>query len=170
MEDRFYSEFIGQSIHRMDENTFRIKSCMKELDENDVWLRANEHVNSVGNTILHLCGNIRQYVISSIGGKTDLRERDLEFSTTGGYTNAELIVKLFNTVDEAKVIITSASQENLERRCFVQGTSYSGIGIIVHVTEHFSYHTGQIILLTKLFKNMDMGFYSGIDLNQRNLP
>jgi uncharacterized damage-inducible protein DinB len=170
MEDRFYSEFIGQSIHRMDENTVRIKSCMKKLDEKDVWLRANEHVNSVGNTILHLCGNIRQYVISSIGGKIDLRERDLEFSTTGGYTNAELIVKLFNTVDEAKAIITSASQENLERRRFVQGTSYSGIGIIVHVTEHFSYHTGQIILLTKLFKNMDMGFYSGIDLNQRNLP
>jgi len=168
MEDNFYAQFIGQSIVRIDENTAKIHSCMKQLDEKEIWFRPNEHVNSVANTILHLCGNIRQYVISSMGGKTDIRERTLEFSTHSGYTNAELIIQLFETINEAKSIITLASRENLEKRRTVQGTSYSGIGIIIHITEHYSYHTGQIVLLTKLFKNADMGFYAGIDLNQKN--
>lgn len=169
MEFPFYREFIDQSVLFINENTVKIITCMKELDDKDVWLRPNEHVNSVGNTILHLCGNIRQYVISSLGGKLDQRNRESEFSTAGGFTNAELVVKLSETIEEAKSIIASAGQENLERRRIVQGTSYSGIGIIIHITEHYSYHTGQIILLTKLFKNLDMGFYAGIDLNTKNV-
>jgi hypothetical protein len=169
MEDNFYIEFAGQSMVRMDENTGKINSCIKELNEEEIWFHPNQHINSVGNMILHLCGNIRQYIISSMGGNADVRERDLEFSTTGGLTKAELFVKLFDTVEEARSVIASASRVNLERRRIVQGTSYSGIGIIIHVTEHYSYHTGQIILLTKLFKNMDMGFYTGINLNEKNL-
>jgi uncharacterized damage-inducible protein DinB len=170
MANNFYKEFISQSIIRIDENTVKVKSCMKALDENEIWFHPNAHVNSVGNTILHLCGNIRQYVISSIGGKTDIRERDLEFSTRGGSTNAELVLKLSETLEEAKSVIISATEENLLRQQVVQKTSYSGIGIIIHITEHYSYHTGQIILLTKLFKNMDMGFYAGKNLNARNSP
>ncbi len=170
MENNFYGEFISQTIVRIDENTVKIKSCMKELDDNEIWFHPNAHVNSVGNIILHLCGNIGQYVISSMGGKIDIRERDLEFSTRGGLTNAELVIKLSDIVEEAKSIIASASHENLQRRRIVQKTSYSGIGIIIHITEHYSYHTGQIILLTKLFKDMDMGFYAGKNLNERNLP
>jgi uncharacterized damage-inducible protein DinB len=170
MENNFYREFISQTIVRIDENTVKIKSCMKELDDNEIWFHPNAHVNSVGNTILHLCGNIRQYVISAMGGKIDIRERDLEFSTRGGLINAELVLKLSETLEEAKSIILSATEENLQRQQIVQKTSYSGIGIIIHITEHYSYHTGQIILLTKLFKNMDMGFYAGKNLNAKNLP
>jgi len=170
MENNFYDEFISQSIIRIDENTVKVKSCMKVLDDNEIWFQPNAHVNSVGNTILHLCGNIRQYVISSIGGKTDIRERDLEFSTRGGFTNAELVLKLSKTLEEAKSVISSATEENLQRQRIVQKTSYSGIGIVIHITEHYSYHTGQIILLTKLFKDMDMGFYAGKNLNTKNEP
>jgi uncharacterized damage-inducible protein DinB len=170
MDNDFYGEFISQSIIRIDENTAKVKSCMKELDDHEVWFYPNAHVNSVGNTILHLCGNIRQYVISSIGGQHDIRERDLEFSTKGGFTNAELVIKLSDTIEEAKSFIACVSHENLHRHRIVQKTSYSGIGIIIHITEHYSYHTGQIILLTKLFKDMDMGFYAGKNLNDRNVP
>ena len=141
---------------------------MNELDETDIWFYANGHVNSMGNLILHLSGNIRQYIISSLGEEPDIRERDLEFSTRGGYTKTELFSKLRDTVEKAKDVIANLSEENLLRKRSVQGFIYSGIGNIVHVTEHYSYHTGQIILLTKLFKNMDMGFYSGVNLNKRN--
>ena len=168
MENIFRKEFIDQTLKTIDENTSKIKACMKQLDEKDIWFRHNEHVNSVGNIILHLCGNIRQWVISSLGGAPDIRERDLEFSTAGGFTNAELTVKWQDTIGEAKTIIIQASPENLLRRRVVQGSMISGIGIIIHVTEHYSYHTGQIIFLTKLYKNMDMGFYNGVDLNQKN--
>jgi uncharacterized damage-inducible protein DinB len=168
MENIFRKEFVDQCLITIDENTVKIKSCLQELDEKDIWFRNNAHINSAGNILLHLCGNIRQYIISSLGGEPDIRERDLEFSTTGGFTKIALAAKWQDTIQEAKTIIGHASSENLLRRRVVQGTSYSGVGIIIHVTEHYSYHTGQIIFLTKLFKNIDMGFYAGKDLNQRN--
>jgi uncharacterized damage-inducible protein DinB len=170
MENIFYKEFIEQSLYRMGHNTVKIKSCVNALDEKEVWFCPNTNLNSVGNLILHLCGNIRQYIISSLGGGTDTRERDVEFSTTGGYGKAELAAKLDDTVTESKSFIEIASHENLLRSRIVQGMPHTGIGIIIHVTEHYSYHTGQIIFLTKLLKNIDLGFYSGIDLNKRNSP
>jgi uncharacterized damage-inducible protein DinB len=168
MENIFRKEFIDQTIKTIDENTSKIKACMKQLDEKDIWFRHNEHVNSVGNILLHLSGNIRQWIISSLGGAPDIRERDLEFSTVGGFTKEELTTRWQDTIQEAVTVITDASPENLLRYRVVQGSMHSGIGIIIHVTEHYSYHTGQIIFLTKLYKNIDMGFYAGTDLNQRN--
>ncbi len=141
---------------------------MKELDEKDVWYSPNENLNSIGNLILHLSGNIREYIISSLGSEPDIRERDLEFSTRDGFTNAELIRKLEDTVEKAKIVIAGISMEGLIQVRIVQGFSYSGVGNIIHVTEHYSYHTGQIIFLTKLMKNKDMGFYAGVDLNKKN--
>jgi len=168
MDDIFRKEFIDQSLKTIEENTTKINACMQHLNEKEIWFRHNEHVNSVGNIVLHLCGNIRQYIISSLGGALDIRERDLEFSTAGGFTNAELTSKWKNTIRDAKTIISDATWENLLRRRIVQGMEYSGIGIVLHVTEHYSYHTGQIIFLTKLYKNIDMGFYKGVELNKRN--
>ena len=169
MENIFRKEFIEQTLKSIDENTSKIKACMKQLDEKDIWFRHNEHVNSVGNILLHLGGNIRQWIISSLGGVPDIRERDLEFSTVGGFTKEELTTRWQDTMQEAVTVITDASPENLLRNRVIQGSTHSGIGIIIHVTEHYSYHTGQIIFLTKLYKNIDMGFYAGTDLNKRNL-
>jgi uncharacterized damage-inducible protein DinB len=168
MEDIFYKEFIAQSVKRINQSTDKITACMNELDEKDVWVSPNEHLNSVGNLILHLCGNIRQHIISSLGGVEDTRERDLEFSATGGFTKGELIARLQDTVAEAVNTIQNSGREELLRKRIAQGVSHSGIDGIIHVTEHYSYHTGQIIFLTKLFKNIDLGFYAGIDLNKRN--
>jgi uncharacterized damage-inducible protein DinB len=168
MTEEFIREFIDQSIHRISENTTKITACVDELDETDTWKRPNGHSNSVGNIILHLCGNIRQYAISSLGNAGDIRERDKEFSADGGYSKSELLKKLITTVEEAKGIIQNASNNELLRKRQVQGYYHSGIGIIVHVTEHYSYHAGQIIFWTKLLKDKDLGFYEGIDLNVKN--
>lgn len=168
MNEEFIKEFIDQSIHTSSENTTKITACLDELQEADIWRRPNEHSNSVGNIILHLCGNIRQWVISSLGNFEDIRERDKEFSADGVYSKSELLKKLITTVEEAKAIIQSTAGNELLRKRQVQGYYYSGIGIIVHVTEHYSYHTGQIIFWTKLLKNKDLGFYAGVNLNIRN--
>jgi uncharacterized damage-inducible protein DinB len=168
MSQGFQKEFIDQSIHRIDENTKRLRACLDELDESETWKRPNENSNSVGNLMLHLCGNIRQYAISSLGNIPDLRERDKEFSTDGGYSKDELFGRLILTIDQAKDVMRDASATELLRKRKVQGYTYSGIGIIVHITEHYSYHTGQIIFWTKLLKNKDLGFYAGVDLNAKN--
>jgi uncharacterized damage-inducible protein DinB len=168
MSQELIKEFIDQSIHRIDENTPRIARCMNELDEADTWRRPNDSSNSVGNIILHLCGNITQYIISSLGKTEDIRGRDKEFSANGGYSKWELIAKLNTTVEKAKDIIQNMDRNSLLRKRQVQGFEYSGMGIIIHVTEHYSYHTGQIVFWTKLLKDKDLGFYAGIDLNKKN--
>jgi len=168
MNENFKREFLSQAIHRIDENTQKLTTCLGELEEIDIWKRPNQHSNSVGNIILHLCGNIRQYAISSLGNNKDVRERDKEFSADGGYSGSELLKKLIDTIDQAKDIIRNATESELLRERKVQGYNHSGIGIVIHVTEHYSYHTGQIIFWTKLLKDKDLGFYAGIDLNVKN--
>ena len=161
-------EFTSQAIKRMNQSTEKITACMQQLDEKDVWLSPNENLNSVGNLILHLCGNIRQHIISALGGQRDHRTRDLEFSMKGGITKSDLITKLQNTAAEATAIIEQMGEEQLLRKRIAQGVSHSGVDSIVHFTEHYSYHTGQIIFLTKLYKNINLDFYAGIDLNKHN--
>ena len=168
MAERIIREFIEQSLHRIDENTPRINKCMNELEEADAWMRPNNASNSVGNLILHLCGNITQYIISSLGETEDIRERDKEFSANDGYSKSGLMKKLNTTIEKAKGIIQTMDRDNLLKKRYVQGFEYSGMGIIIHVTEHYSYHTGQIVFWTKLLKNKDLGFYAGIDLNKKN--
>jgi len=168
MTEEFVKELTDQSITRIDENTQKLVTCLDELEEAETWKRPNQHSNSVGNIILHLCGNMRQYAISSLGNIKDTRERDKEFSADGGYSKSELLKKLSDTVEQAKNIIKNISEAELLRKRQVQGFTHSGIGIIVHVTEHYSYHTGQIIFWTKLLKDKDLGFYANINLNAKN--
>ncbi len=161
-------DFTTQAIKRINQSTEKITACLQQLEEKDVWLSPNENLNSIGNLILHLCGNIRQHIISALGGEKDMRTRDLEFSTRGGPGKSELIAKLQDTAGEATKVIARMGEEELLKKRIAQGVSHSGVDSIVHVTEHYSYHAGQIIFLTKLFKNIDLAFYAGIDLNRHN--
>lgn len=169
MED-LNREFIAQSIGRLDENTSKIEKCLMDIKDGEIWERPNESSNSFGNIILHLCGNITQYIISSLGNTEDKRKRDEEFNVTGGYTKMELSEKLSNVVSQAKNIIRDLDIDDLLRVRSVQGFKLTGMGIILHVVEHYSYHTGQIAFWVKLLRNKDLGFYKDQDLNKKNKP
>lgn len=150
------------------QQTERIKLCVDLLSDEQVWQQPNETTNSIANLILHLCGNITQYVLSSLGGKPDERQRDLEFSIREGYSKISLLQQLDTVVAEACTVIEQQSTASLMAVRSVQGFQKTGLSIILHVTEHCSYHTGQIALLTKLMTNEDLGFYKGFDLNRKN--
>jgi len=158
------NEFISQSVYRIEINLPRIEKCINELDEEDIWLRPNYPSNSVGNLILHLSGNITQYIISSIGGIEDKRRRDEEFSAEGGLTKAELLNIISDVIKNAVKVISIVTEEELLKVSTVQGFEMSGIAKIIHVTEHLSFHTGQIVFWTKLLKEKDLGFYKGMKL------
>ncbi len=170
MTEEIAKEFKEQIIYRLDESTRMVSLSFKQLSEADIWKRPNENSNSIGNLILHLCGNITQYAISSLGRTEDIRKRDEEFSAKDGLRKEELLDKLKNTVEKAKEVIDQALVQELMRKREVQGFTFSGIGIAIHVTEHYSYHTGQIAFWTKQLKDKkSLGFYDGIDLNIKNL-
>jgi uncharacterized damage-inducible protein DinB len=161
-------EFIDQSILRLNENTPRIEKCLNLLTEKEVWQRPNKSSNSIGNLIVHLCGNITQYVISSLGETKDMRNRELEFSIDGKYSKTQLLQMLQSTVTEGADVIEHIDSSKLLKVHSVQGFELSGIGIIIHVVEHYSYHTGQISFFTKLLKDKDLGYYADLDLNTKN--
>jgi len=167
-ERQLQEELIWNAGYRMDESLRQIKICLDMLSEDAIWQKPNESSNSIGNLMLHLCGNITQYGIASINREEDNRKRDEEFSATSGYTKEELFKKLSDTIADAKRAFYDAHLSELLRKRSVQGFNFSGVGNIIHVTEHLSYHTGQIALWTKMLKNTDLGFYGGVDLNAKN--
>lgn len=167
MENGMGPEFREQIRFRMEESRNRIRICLSELSEEELWKRPNASSNSVGNLILHLIGNITQWVRSSLGKEPDLRERDSEFSALGGSTKSQLLDRFDATLDAALETIRTTDDATLTEMRSVQGFRHSGIGILVHVAEHLSYHTGQIGFWTKMLKDKDLGYYRGVDLNRK---
>jgi len=144
-------------------NTFarylpRIVSCLGELGEKNIWWRPNSTSNSAGNLTLHLCGNIRQWIISGLGGAPDVRFRDAEFAERGPLPCRVLVRRLESTVDEALGVLRRLPPAALTRRYEIQGYSVTGLYAAFQVAEHFSHHTGQIIYIAKLKRARDLGF------------
>lgn len=168
IKDILVSEFLENSIYRLDEGTRMIEISLDSITESDIWKKPNESSNSVGNQIVHICGNMTQYIIASLGEQDDYRNRGEEFSMTDGFTKIQLIQKLEDTVNKAKLVLNGCNKRQLIKKREVQGFNLSGIGIVIHAVEHYSYHTGQIAFWTKLLTNKDLGFFDGRDLNIKN--
>jgi uncharacterized damage-inducible protein DinB len=136
----------------------RIVSCLEQLSPEQIWWRANEASNSAGNLVLHLTGNVRQWIISGLGGAPDVRQRDREFSERGSLPRRVLVSRLRKTVEEACRVLRKLSPEDLARVYTIQKFRVTGREAAFHVAEHFSHHAGQIILLTKMLTGNDLKF------------
>lgn len=160
-------EFKAQALFRIDESIRMLEICRERIPADQFWLRPNAASNSVGNLLLHLSGNIRQYVISGLGGIPDTRQRDAEFEDCS--IEPERVWQAFSeTVAEARIVIRQARESELLEERNVQGFRMSGLGMVLHAVEHLSYHTGQIAYSIKAWMNTDLGFYDGIDLTIKN--
>jgi uncharacterized damage-inducible protein DinB len=167
--DVFVRQFLDETVNILTgKSRPRIRKCLQELSQQEIWRRPNENLASVGNLVLHLCGNVRQWIISGIGGEKDRRERWKEFDEKGPIPRDELLRRLESTLDEAAEVIRKADITALVQPRTIQGELTTGVIAIYHVCEHFSYHTGQISLHTKLLKNIDLGYYKKRDLNVTN--
>jgi len=148
-----------------DESLPRIRKCLAEMTVEEIWARPNEQTVSAGNLVLHLAGNVRQYIIATLGGVADVRERQKEFDEKGPMATADLLDRLEKAMAEVSAVLDRLDPSTLLQTHRVQGFVESGLSILVHVVEHFSYHTGQIAYITKSRKNIDLGFYRGRNLN-----
>ena len=159
MPDTFHREFLHCSIEQLRQHRDRIESCLGKLNAEQVWARGSENENAIGNLVLHLCGNVRQWIVSGVGGAPDGRHRDEEFAARGGMAVADLSAKLHATVSEAVAVLERVSAERLAESLSIQGYATTGMSAIYHVVEHFAGHTGQIIFATKMLTGEDLGFY-----------
>jgi len=142
-----------------EEGLSRIKKCLDLLTEDEVWKRPNQNTVSVGNLILHLNGNVQQWIGSGIGMNEDKRIRDTEFDTERGIAKNELFAQIEKTILIANSIVEKITPTDLIEVKTVQVYKEKGLNIIIHVIEHFSYHVGQITYATKSLKNVDTNYY-----------
>lgn len=137
----------------------KIEKCLNILTDEQVWWRANPESNSIGNLCLHLAGNARQWIVSGLGGEIDARDRQHEFDERALVPHSELLSSLRETVKDVDTVLSKFDLERCLEEYEIQGTRVIALEAIFHVTEHFSMHTGQIILLTKLLTASDLHFY-----------
>jgi uncharacterized damage-inducible protein DinB len=137
----------------------KIERCVNLLTDEQIWWRPNPESNSLGNLLLHLAGNVRQWIVCGVGGETDLRERQQEFDQRSVLPAEELLSRLKNTLAEVDTVLATIDGGLLLQRRTIQGCDVVVLDAIYHVVEHFSMHTGQIILLTKQLTASDLHFY-----------
>lgn len=137
----------------------KLERCVEQLSDEQIWWRANEQSNSIGNLLLHLCGNARQWIVCGLGSQPDKRIRDAEFARRDPLERAELLALLRSTLGEVETVLRELDPSTLLEKRTIQGNEVDGLEAVFHVTEHFSMHAGQIIMLTKMLTSSDLRFY-----------
>jgi uncharacterized damage-inducible protein DinB len=156
LETKITADFLDVSCRRLDQMTKYLVACVKQLSDEQIWQRQGAYENAVGNLMLHLCGNARQWIMHGVGGAPDVRVRDREFSAGGGISGAELIALFEQTMDEAKHVISTVTVERMVERITPQGRDVSVLEAIYQVVGHVQQHVGQVILVTKQMLESDL--------------
>ena len=151
--------FISHSVSKLKQMTSAIELCFSKLSEEQIWQRNSENENALGNLILHLCGNMQQWIGAGFGGEKDIRVREAEFSARGNVDKAALLQLLDKTVNHNLAVIESVTPERLIERITPQDRTVSILEAIYQVVGHFQQHTGQIMFATKLMTGEDLKIY-----------
>lgn len=168
MTDSAGGDFLGYSSHKLQELARKVDCCLAKLSQEQVWARNGDHENAVGNLVLHLCGNVGEWIICSIGGAPNTRDRDSEFSARANLTREELRERLRTTVSQATTVMAAITVKRLSDRLLIQGLDTSVLEAIYHVVEHFAMHTGQIIFITKMRTGASLDFSQDSRLSGQN--
>ena len=152
--------FITRSRYYLQhEYRIKLRAAVEALPEDALWWRPNARSNSVGNLLSHLTGNVRQWIVSGVGGTATARDRSAEFAAVSGSDSVELLGNLERVLEEADAVLAKLSTEDLATRRMIQGREISVLEAVYHVVEHFSLHMGQIIFIAKLHNPGGVKFY-----------
>lgn len=153
------ADFLDQARRNLERQHLpHVLACLHALSDQAIWWRPNSASNSVGNLVLHLAGNVRQWIVAGMGGARDVRHRDKEFSEQGPLPGSGLAALLRGTVNEAGGVLARTRPDSLGLPCEVQGFRLTRLQAIERVLEHFAMHTGQIVYVTKLKTGRDLRF------------
>lgn len=167
--------FLRQARFRLREDYFtKLRLALAVLTEEQIWWRPNDVSNSIGNLLLHLCGNARQWIVAGISRVPDSRTRAQEFAAQESLDKHGLLALLETTLAEVDGVLSNVensvvaanSDAQLQRIIVPQGFPQTMFDAIFHVVEHFSYHTGQIVYLAKQVRGQPTQFYDEHALNQ----
>jgi uncharacterized damage-inducible protein DinB len=152
--------FLRFSTSKLLQFEARIEDCLDRLTPEQIWARGSEAENAVGNLVLHLAGNLGQWIGTGVAGKPLVRDRDAEFAARGDVDAVELKRRIRTAVSEAVEVIGGLPAERLTDVIQVQKYDITVLEAVYHVVEHFAQHTAQIIFATKLITRNDLGYYA----------
>jgi len=162
--------FVEFSRHKLLEQYWpRLRSCVESLSEEQVWWRPNDSSNSIGNLLLHLNGNVTQWLIAPFLHFEDTRDRPAEFSRKDGVAPAELLARMEKTMSSADSVFAALTKSDLHAHFDIQGYHVTGLHAVYQVVEHFGLHYGQIAYITKLLRDSDLGFYRELSATGRTV-
>jgi uncharacterized damage-inducible protein DinB len=154
------SAFVSRARYHLNtEYRAKLRKAVEALPDDAVWWRPNPQSNSVGNLLLHLSGNVRQWIVAGIGGAPDKRDRAGEFAAQSGGSASDLLAGLEGTLDEADRVLAGLDGRHLLELRDIQGHRITVIEAVFHVVEHFSFHLGQIVYIAKLRAPGSIQFY-----------
>ncbi len=163
LPSRLAGDFLRVSRHQIDARRQRIEACLGRLTEAQIWTRRHDAENAVGNLVLHLCGNVEQWIVGGVGGKAVSRDRDAEFARRDPIPAAELAARLGAVLSAADEVLAALTPDDLARPRSIQGYDVTVLHAVYHVVEHLAEHTGQIIWATKGLTGRQLGFYDYLD-------
>ena len=152
--------FLSRSRYWLTkEYPIKLRHCVNALPRSAVWARPNQSSNSIGNLLVHLTGNVTEWILGGIGGRSITRYRAGEFAQSDGADGSKLLDNLEGVLREADDILAGLSEKDLDRSIVIQDRDTTVLAAVYHVVEHFSMHTGQIVLLTKIYAPDKIQFY-----------
>jgi len=141
---------VGQELaDELGQALGRIEHCLAQLSDAQVWWRPRADLNSVGNLVLHLAGNVRQLIGSELGGAPDARDRQAEFDARGLIRGAALLDALRSAVEDAAAVLTGPAAAGWSRACSFRGQPATALGLAVRSVAHFRGHAQEVIHLTR---------------------
>lgn len=159
--------FLEISRRVFNEMWPRMRQSVESLTDDQVWWRPNEASNSVGNLLLHLNGNIRQWLLTSFAESADTRNRPSEFAERTHIPAAVLLARLEEALEQAASVLSRLTEADLLRSLNIQGFDVTGMYAVYHVVEHFAMHYGQILYIAKQLRGEDLGFFRHLDKTGR---
>jgi hypothetical protein len=148
--DELAAAVAGEASKELTSALARINHCLNQLSDDQVWRRSQPCLNSIGNLVLHLCGNLRQWIVAGLGGEADRRDRPAEFAERGPIPRTELQRSLEAVVNEAQAVLARQTARQLLEPRRIQGFNVTGLAAIFDSIPHFRGHTQEIISLTRL--------------------
>jgi hypothetical protein len=160
-----FLEFSRRKL--LEQDWPRLRGCVESLTESQVWWRPNEASNSIGNLMLHMNGNMRQWLVGSFNKLEDNRDRPAEFDAQELLPAAALVEKLGATLQEASKVLARLTAADLLAEYDIQGYHVTGLYAVYQVVEHFAMHYGQILYITKNLCGKDLGFHKELSKTGR---
>jgi hypothetical protein len=143
----------------LDQYWPRLRTSVEALTDDEIWWRPNPASNSIGNLLLHLNGNVGQWMVASFNAQEDTRNRPAEFNERRRIPGKQMLDQLDWTMQKAAKVLDRLTPEDLAATYEIQGYTVSGLAAVYQVVEHFGMHYGQVVYISKAMRGEDLGFY-----------